>query len=379
METNDRVETLSLELLRDLAARPAVPFHEGPVAACIQRYLQGLSLPIERDRYGNLIAFRSGGEDKGEQRPPIAFVAHMDHPGFEAVESSGEVVNARALGGVPQACFSEEVRFQILLPGDERLGAESAGPHGIEGDRMVSLRLDETRSLQFPRPVIYDLTDFHFDGELVHMRAADDLAGCACILAALRLLALEEDVGDVYGIFTRAEEVGLIGARLLASEGRLPANTLVVSLEASPTLPGAAIGEGPVIRVGDASFTFDAEAESVLAKAREELTEQRPDFKAQRLLMSGGTCEASAFRYYGYRTTGVAFPLGNYHNATPEGGIGTEYIHIDDFLGGIELIVQAAKGVPRRLESVPWRRMGDMPQDYSARLSQTAPTLFPDT
>ena len=54
-------------------------------------------------------------------------------------------------------------------------------------------------------------------------------------------------------------------------------------------LPGAAIGDGPVIRVGDASLTFDAEAEAVLLRAREEIVERRPDFKAQRQLMSGGT------------------------------------------------------------------------------------------
>ena len=30
--------------------------------------------------------------------------------------------------------------------------------------------------------------------------------------------------------------------------------------------------------------------------------------------MSGGVCEATAFAVFGYRTTGIAFPLGNYHN-----------------------------------------------------------------
>ncbi|MCE2463437.1 MAG: hypothetical protein J4F46_05945, partial [Dehalococcoidia bacterium] len=254
-------------------------------------------------------------------------------------------------------------------PDGERLTAETAGAYGSSDGRMVSLRLAESRDLEFPRAVVFDLPDYHFDGELIHMRALDDLAGCASILTALIMLANNEDVGEVYGVFTRAEEVGLIGARLMAEGGTLPKDTIVVSLEASRTLPGAVIGQGPVIRVGDATFTFDAEAEGVLLKAREELSEHQPDFKAQRQLMSGGTCEASAFRYYGYSSTGIAFPLGNYHNATPDGGVDAEYIHVNDFTGGVELIVQAARSVGRRQESRSWQRMKSIPEDYRRRLT----------
>ena len=59
--------------------------------------------------------------------------------------------------------------------------------------------------------------------------------------------------------------------------------------------------------------------------------------------MSGGTCEASGFAAFGYATTGIAFPLGNYHNATPEGGVDAEYIHVDDYLYGVRLVEEAAR------------------------------------
>ena len=383
MSNDKQRRDLAVRLLVGLGACPAVAFMEDAVAEYIQKSLAEIELGFEIDRYGNIIANHSRHPPSNQNHPAIAFVAHMDHPGFEAVETDGDNIVTRALGGVPQMCFSEVVPVQIVLPDGERLAAETAGRYGPEEQRMVSLRLQKSRPLEFPRPVVLDLPDFNFDGELLRMRALDDLAGCAAILGAMRELVSDERVGDVYGVFTRAEEVGLIGARLLAEEGRLPKDTLVVSLEASRTLPGATMGEGPVIRVGDASFTFDAEAESVLLKAREELTERSsspstssgPAFKAQRQLMSGGTCEASAFRYYGYRTTGVAFPLGNYHNATPEGGVGAEYIHIDDFLGGVELIVQAARSVARRRESRPWQRMKDFPEGYRERLAETAKSI----
>jgi endoglucanase len=375
MPPDEGIKTLSLEILKGLGECPAVSFMEGAVASYIQRFLQDLGLSVETDRHGNLITHLEGGNSSPEGQPPIAFMAHMDHPGFEAVEAREGMIIARALGGVPQACFSQGIPVQVVMPDGGRLLGETSGSYGRESERMIAIQLREPRNLEFPRPVVYDLPDFHFDGDMVRMRALDDLAGCASILVAMQTLASEERAGDVYGVFTRAEEVGLIGARLLAEDGTLPADTLVVSLESSRTLPGAVIGEGPVIRVGDATFTFDAEAEGALIKAREELTERRADFKAQRQLMSGGTCEASGFRYYGYRTTGIAFPLGNYHNATPEGGVGAEYIHIDDFVGGVELIVQAARSVARRRESRPWLRMRDIPQEYRQRLSETRDTF----
>ena len=47
-------------------------------------------IEFETNRYGNAIACIRTGE---ERRPSIAFVAHMDHPGFELTEA--ESTNAR--------------------------------------------------------------------------------------------------------------------------------------------------------------------------------------------------------------------------------------------------------------------------------------------
>ena len=377
MPTDDDIRNLSLDLLEGLGGCPAVAFHESRVAAYIHDWLGSVGLSAEPDRYGNLIVHHRGPRSADKDCPPIAFVAHMDHPGFEVVSVDGGQVTAKALGGVPQACFTERVPIQSILPdgsrpNGSRIEGETAGRYGPEEERMVSLYIKEGNTINPSVPVVLALPDFEFDGELIHMRALDDLAGCVSIMVTISRLVDDESVGEVYGVFTRAEEVGLIGTRLMAAEGRLPEETLVVSLESSRTLPGAAIGDGPVIRVGDAAFTFDAEAEGALLMAREVLAEQRKDFKVQRQLMSGGTCEASGFQYFGYRTTSVAFPLGNYHNATPEGGVGAEYIHLDDLLAGVELITEAARQVTHRKDSRPWQRMKDLPEDYKQRLIDTA-------
>ena len=158
----------------------------------------------------------------------------------------------------------------------------------------------------------------------------------------------------------------------MAEAGTLPPETLVVSAESSRTLPGAEQGSGPVIRVGDAGSTFNNEAESCLVKAREALQGREEGFKAQRQLMSGGVCEASAFAVHGYRTTGIAFPLGNYHNGAAGGQVEAEFIHRDDFLGGVMLMVEAALQVGQRGNTRFRQRIGTVQPEFRERLVRAA-------
>ena len=364
----------ALNILATLGRNPAVAFHEAPVASAIKSILAGAGLAADSDTFGNIIC-RLPGQDPGET--PLALVAHMDHPGFEAVDYQGDFLIADALGGIPEGAFAEGVPVQLLLANGERLSGTVAGKFGDKADRRALVRLEHPQTLDFPRPLVFDLPDFELDGDYIRMRAADDLAGCASILTALTVLSREgQPPGDVYGVFTRAEEVGLVGARLMAQDGTLPPETLVVSAESSRTLPGAEQGLGPVIRVGDAGSTFNNEAESCLVKARETLQAldrtNGQGFKAQRQLMSGGVCEASAFAVHGYRTTGIAFPLGNYHNGAVDGRVEAEFIHRDDFLGGVELMVEAARQVSQRGTTRFRQRIGEVPAEFQDRLTRTA-------
>jgi endoglucanase len=359
-------EQQGLAILARLAEQPAVAFYEGGVASAVTAVLKELGLGFQVDRYGNIIA-RVRGRSSGTV-PALAFVAHMDHPGFEAVANHEGYLIGEALGGVPAASFGPGVPLQLILGDGRRLPAVTAGRHGEESERQILIQPAEPVRLDQPCPVVFDMPDFQVDGDLVRMRAADDLAGCAGILTALAGLSSQLPPGDTVGVFTRAEEVGLVGARLLAESGVLSRDTLIVSVESSRALPGGEIGGGPVIRVGDAGTTFNANAEAALMRARETLWGGPEGFRAQRQLMSGGVCEASAFARWGYRTTGIAFPLGNYHNGSPEGDVEAEYIHIDDFQGGIELMVEAVYRVPERESTNFRRRFRLVPEDLRERL-----------
>ena len=357
----------ALKILRGLGSCPATPFFEELPARYITEALRRAGVDYQLDEFGNIIAHvRAADESSG---PPVAFVAHMDHPGFEVVEIEGTGAVARAMGGVPAASLTKSVPIFVLAPDGTRIPGmtepheDTVDPNDRSSERLVRMRLDETVGLEPPLPVVFDLVDFALDGDMIRMRAVDDLAGCAAILAALERAAGAGPATDVYGVFTRAEEGGLFGARLMAEEETLPKETVIVSVESSSVIPGVEQGAGPVIRTGDALTTFDSEAERVLTGAVGSIRGREPGFRAQRQLMSGGVCEATAFSSAGYAVTGVAFPLGNYHNATttipdPEGGVAEEFIRVSDFLGGVELLAEAAMqpgggdGTPSRLGGV---------------------------
>ena len=378
-----------------LATNPAAPFHEWAVAEHILGVLATLDgVDYGRDEFGNIIARYVAPSiaalPDAEREPPIAFVAHTDHPGYEIIrpadaseaDGEGKGYIARALGGVPVASMLKPTPAFVLMPDGERVAAEilpldaASSEQGGE-DRLAAVHVKSDAEFPLPAPVIFDLPDFGIEDGMIRMRAADDLAGCGAILSALERLAASDAAADFYAVFTRAEEGGLFGARLMAEAGTLPKNTLVVSVESSPLIPGVEQGAGIVIRTGDRVYTFDADAEQVLISAQSALQAKDKDFKAQRQLMSGGGCEATAFAVFGYTVTGLAFPLGNWHNATttipdPDGGVDSEYISVSDYLGGVALMAEAGVSVGKRHDSPTRRYIREIPDDVRERMRETA-------
>jgi len=357
-----------LALLAELGAIPSAPLHEEGVAAYVIGALQAHGFPVQVDSYGNVVAtYRKGSGER-----PLALVAHLDHPAVEitAVESPTRA-RAALLGGVAPACFNRPVPVVIVGRRATLAGTIVSYQVDAETKRVSSLDLETAGPVAVGDFGVFDLVGFQVDGAEITMRAADDLVGVAAVLAALFEIQARQIEGTVYGVFTRAEEIGLVGASLVASARLLPMETLVVSLECSRTLPGAEPGRGPVIRVGDATGAFHPEGEAMLLAARR----QRPDLPVQRQLMSGGTCEATAFGQAGYRTTGVAIPLVNYHNVGPGEVISPERIHAQDFLGEISLLVAAAEISLAPPVSEVTRRLEITVNRYRDQLHATAGTF----
>jgi putative aminopeptidase FrvX len=187
-------------------------------------------------------------------------------------------------------------------------------------------------------------------GHRLHCRASDDLSGVAAILCTLDEIDRRGVRCPCYAFFTRAEEVGFAGALAAVNGKTVPQNTIVVAVENSKTLPGAALGDGPVLRVGDKATVFTPAATAYCQVAAETLAKRDKSFRFQRKLMDGGTCESTAYCHYGYEATGICLPLLNYHNMdVASRKIAPESIDVRDFLNLVRWFVALAES-PIKLE-----------------------------
>ncbi len=344
-----------LHIARETLSRPTAPYREGAVIEWVRRFVAGRRhLVLHEDPDGNLFVRRRG---VARSRTPLVLAAHLDHPGFRVLRSrrgrSGVQIEALFLGGVrPEFFPGAGARF---FAGQRQIRARvlRTQPDRRSGEQRVTLRARE------PVPAgafgMWDLPAFRHarrQPDRLETRAADDLAGVAACLALLDAVERIDPARrvDGVGLFTRAEEVGFVGALAVARGRRLPPGARIVAIEASKALPDAPQGAGPILRVGDRTSIFDDALTRWIARVGARLAGPRGrGFRWQRRLMDGGTCESTAYQLYGYRCAAMCLPLGNYHNMAPNGRIALESIRLSDLVG----LVRFFEGLVRDLARAP--------------------------
>jgi endoglucanase len=217
-------------------------------------------------------------------------------------------------------------------------------------DGEVKQRLFELRPKKpasgTPEFAVWELVDFALRNGQIHGRACDDLIGAATVLTTLVELKRRMAKVNVIGVLSRAEEIGFQGALAISGARGLPRDSLVISLETSKELPSVKMGKGVIIRVGDATSIFSSKATRFLTEvAIAAGTKQKP-FRFQRALMSGGTCEATAYQEFGLESAAVCVALGNYHNGGGHSRIAAEFVSLADAQGMAELLIAAAIRMP---------------------------------
>jgi len=270
------------------------------------------------DRFGNRLARISRGETHGS---PVAFIAHLDHPGFILPEGA---YPHSGTDRVFEMLFEGRVATEFFAGSYIRL-FRSADDTGISARILetteelpeIGARRVTVEAAESPEGTVLAMWDVPVfeageDGFL-RARVCDDLAGCAALVESLRRLSASDATQlDYTVIFTRAEEAGFCGLLCLLSE-ELPAglgpDTLYLSVETSGETPGVSLGGGAIIRCGDRSTTFDGGIVDLLAG----LTAAN-GINARRALMDRGTCEATPVARAGLRAGGVCIPVRNYHN-----------------------------------------------------------------
>lgn len=356
--------------LLEVTSLPTAAGREGRVIAWIERWSAERAdrVSLDRDPHGNLLLRqrRPGGA------APLFITAHLDHPAFVVRSVVGREVELEFRGGVHDPYFVG-AKLEIFDADDRPHPAvvrsldASAKPFKLVRATLAAARpgpaVGDVGRWKLPKPAIVR--------GLLHTHACDDLAAVVAALAAFERILDLPDAGHVGVLFTRAEEVGFIGAIGAARAASVRQDARLICLENSRSFTESPIGGGAIVRVGDRISVFAPELTNRIAAIVGEFEKVQPGFRWQRKLMPGGACEASAFACYGYASTCLCLPLGNYHNMVDIDGVlagkrpakvGREFVSVADFHGLVAMLeviareLDSAKVPPLkdRMESL-WR------------------------
>ncbi|MAO20595.1 MAG: hypothetical protein CMJ35_03400 [Phycisphaerae bacterium] len=365
---------------------PTATGREHRVIAWIDRWLAGRDGIEKRvDAHGNI---ELSLKDAPTTDHPVYFTAHLDHPAFvveQIVDPNELILSFR--GGVMSDYFPDaEIRLHNSENGFTTATiVEEHDPDGKAWSETETrpFKMYRAKSGQPHAASVGDIgtwalpdaeiVDDEFGG-IIHTNACDDLAAVAAALCAFDEIRMAQENGsdrnDVRVLFTLAEEIGFIGAIGASRDGFMPKGSRIIALENSRAFPDSPIHGGPIVRVGDRISVFSPELTGAVAKVAERIAggpaqptasqkqSDMPKWKWQRKLMAGGACEASVYCAYGYTSTCVCLPLGNYHNmaglteaqaGTHEGAprVGREYVGIDDFHGMVDLLIGCGMDLPQ--------------------------------
>ena len=185
-------------ILKRILKQPTAPFHEYHVRDEILALLKDCpNVKVKQDKFGNLLATYKNGKNKSE--PTWVLGAHMDHPGF--------VRNPEA---------KDEWTF---LGGVAKPEVEAGIKKGLRGKPVGDIA-----TWKFPVKI---------DFEKIEANACDDLVGCAIIIATFWELATLNISTTFHATFTRAEEVGFLGAWHIAQKWPFGKDAVFLSIETS--------------------------------------------------------------------------------------------------------------------------------------------------
>lgn len=323
-----------MTLIQQLLAIPTMSFHEEGIAAFVHWYALGIGLSVRRDRFGNVLVYH------GARPSGVIFNAHMDHPGFEVVSSHRRAARVALWGKVdPRICQGARAVIHT-----------ATGSHRVRiGKRLQSYTAEGRPIFEVSSKHTFEQGDFgHFDlpainmrGNLVYTRAADNLMSVAAILDFFTRLI--ETRFNAVGLFTRGEEAGFLGAFGAMDGAFIPKHMPLIVLECSSASHACVdIGAGPVIRVGDWQSSYDPTIDCWIRETADTLAKKKSGFAYQRQLLPGGRCEACVYTAAGYRTGGIALPLGNYHNQGKRGPA-PEFVSIADYERMVLLMMELAR------------------------------------
>lgn len=346
---------MNKKTLFELLSIPTAPYREQLVIRYVEKYLTRHKIPFFQDEVGNFVVGVASPQEyrillsQKSSEPLRVFIAHMDHPGFHGLRwKSSRELEVQWFGGTPKKALLGASVWLANQEGWQGKGKIKKAVLHPRGTHLKSALLQVEKDGEGKEPQgIFGGFSFRAPiwekSGIAYTKAADDLVGCYAILETFKKYKSLRPQRAV-GLLTRAEEVGFVGCIAHIESGlwkKASRPVVAVSLETSRTLPGALIGKGPVVRLGDRASLFTPSAIEVLIQIAQKKLKDR----FQKRIMDGGTCEATVAVAHQIPAIGISIPLGNYHNQGFEGGMdckkkegpAPEFVSLEDIQGMLKL------------------------------------------
>ena len=315
--------------LSELLRVPTGPFNELWLRDELIRRLGTLHYTAcETDQFGNLrVRYNPRGK-----RPAFFLQAHLDHPGFLYLGGG----QAEILGGLSNNLTGGKLRF-FPSASSRGIPARIIGVHTKGQLRMAQVKI--IRDVPLGTPGMFDFPPLVKKGNYLEGRAFDDPLGAALLAYVLEQASRKKLRQSFDVLFTRAEEVGFVGALSTIKRKSFNLPKTMLNIEMPGVSASLVAGDGVMIRAGDRIYNFDPELTSHLSHIAEELQASRPWFRAQRRLGLKGITEATAFSLHGFRAGGLCVPVERAHNTGSKGRPAPERVHINDLLSLVEILM----------------------------------------
>ncbi|MCO6432122.1 MAG: hypothetical protein J5J00_14780 [Deltaproteobacteria bacterium] len=332
------------KILSETLSVPTAPFCEGQLAAFIGKRLNRLAgIKLRTDRSGNILATYSSRSGK---KLPICFQAHLDHPGFQFIKPLSPGLGlAEGLGGIPENCVRGKLRFF----GPDGSSVKATIIKFLRSGSKKWVHIRHRGSIEPGSAGMWDMAPFREKGSWIAGRGFDDNLGAAILLYLLHHASRRRTAWGFQVLFTRAEEVGYVGAIELVRQKSFKLEKSILTVEMPRSAGALVAGNGVVIRAGDSMMDFDPLV-SLRLNALARRLSGKSWFKSQRGLGLLGGTESTVFQLEQCKVGSLCLPVKDAHNRHEQSGRPAyEQVHRGDLMS-LELMLRTIISEPWDLE-----------------------------
>lgn len=318
-------------LLKDFTEAIGVPGYEEEVRTVMRRYTEGFA-EITQDQLGSFVAHLAGPA----RGPRVMVAGHMDEIGFmvrhiteegflrflplggwwdqvvlgqrmEVITSKGRVIGVT--GAKPPHLMEQDERSKMVQKKDMYL---DVGVSGKDDAVALGIRLGD--------PIV-PISPFTVMGnpKSYLAKAFDNRVGCALAVEALRALAQEKRVNNLYAVGTVQEEVGTRGAKTSAYLVN-PDVAIILEVDIAGDVPGikpeecaVKLGQGPSMLLYDARMIPNLRLRDMVLRIAE-----KEGIPLQFGLMAGGATDGAMIHMHnaGVPCVVIGVPARHIHSHT---------------------------------------------------------------